>query len=417
MGKRGIEPMSGMSGDDRNPKTAAIKSDIERTRADMSKTVNEIEERLSPAHLKEQVADLKGAVIGNYHDAKDHVKEDLSRELDQAKARLQWEAHQAKLAVQEEIRHAKRAVHEATVGRVQHMVHDAGHAVTDAGTSILDTIKENPVPSAMLAIGLGWLLMNSKSSSHSSRRHVQLRRGAEFGGHPYGEGFYEGDSPYGARRFRADDDGWYQRERGEMRTARHVDHGLEGVGHRIQEGVSRLGHGVQEGAQRVGEGAGHLVDQAKETMHDVGDTASSLAHRAGEGVQHMAHDAREAVGQFADDAYATGRRAYRGAEMQVHRAEEGIQTVLRDNPLAAGAVAMAIGAAVGLALPHTQKEDEWMGEAKDRLFERAEGMAHGAIQKVEEKAAEITGASTNGNGNGNGGGAKAKTSQPQRSLG
>ena len=47
-------------------KTAAIRGDIAQTRADMSRTVDQIEQRLSPAHFKEQVADLKETVLGEY---------------------------------------------------------------------------------------------------------------------------------------------------------------------------------------------------------------------------------------------------------------------------------------------------------------------------------------------------------------
>ena len=54
-----------------------IRQDIERTRADMSRTVDEIEHRLSPAHLKEQVADLKENVLGQFHDAKEQIKSEL----------------------------------------------------------------------------------------------------------------------------------------------------------------------------------------------------------------------------------------------------------------------------------------------------------------------------------------------------
>ena len=285
--------------------TAAIRGDIERTRGDMSRTVNEIEERLSPAHIKEQVAsvtagvksdieqkvaDLKDSVIGGYHETKDHVKDDLSREL-----------RGARHMVTDEITHARTAVRDATVGRVEHMVHDARESVTDAGTSVLDTIKENPIPAAMIGIGIGWLLFGGAS---------RARRSPERTMHRY-----------------------------------------------------RL---------------------------DAGQSYGYMAHDAGETVSHFAQDARHRVADVAGEARMRGQRVARGAGRQIMRAERGVENTMRENPLALGAVAIAIGAAIGLSLPHTQVEDEWMGDTKERLLHRAEDFAGEAIHKAEDAVGQLT---------------------------
>ena len=83
-------------------------------------------------------------------------------------------------------------------------------------------------------------------------------------------------------------------------------------------------------------------------------------------------------------------RRRRRAGREIKRAERGIERTLRDNPLALGAVAIAVGAAIGLALPHTPVEDEWMGQAKERLVRRAEGAAGAAIETAERKVGQLT---------------------------
>ena len=199
MAKRTGESMTAPDNRLGEDKTAVIRGDIERTRGDMSRTVNEIEERLSPAHIKEQVAnvtagvksdieqkvaDLKESVIGGYHDTKDHLKDDLGREL-----------RGARHMVSDEITHARAAVRDATVGRVEHMVHDARESVTDAGTSVLDTIKANPIPAAMIGIGLGWLLLGGarggprRASAERSMHRYRLGAGQRAGGYGYDQGF------------------------------------------------------------------------------------------------------------------------------------------------------------------------------------------------------------------------------------
>jgi hypothetical protein len=257
-----------------------IREGIERTRAEMSRTVNAIEERLSPAHLKEQVTNVK-----------EHVVEQIRDVKDQAKAR----------------------VREATVGRVENMVHDARDKVTDAGSSVIETIKANPLPSALVAVGLGWLIMSGRSRSLE-------------------------EEPY-THRYDIED-----------RRARRP---------RPRRAMAQAGHRIEEKASEISEGAKHVV-------HDVGESAS-----------HVARDARE-----------TGRRAARRGGRQARRAEQSFEATFRDNPLAVGMAAVAIGATIGLLLPRTEKEDQLIGKAKGRFVEKAGGAAKEAIGKVEEKAEE-----------------------------
>ena len=396
MGKRTNEPMTQGSAPD--AKTAAIRGDIAQTRDDMAKTIDQIEERLSPAHLKEQIADIKQSALGQYHEAKDHVKDDLGRELEMAKAKVQEEVRAAKLAVQQELHDARMAVREATVGKVENMVHDARDAVNDAGTSILDTIRENPIPSAMVALGVGWLLFGGKKSPRRARTTMRSPRLGYDDGYAYGADYGMSSGDYrGQRTF--------------------IDRGRRAVGGAMRQ----AGDGISGVAQRVQDGASTIADRAGGVMHDVEDTVGSMAHRATEGAAHMTHEAREEAMHLAREARRAGRMAMRRAQMGAHRVEEGFEATMRDNPLAVGAVALAIGAAVGLALPHTAKEDELMGAAKDRLIDRAQGMAHDALQKVgesvetmtskvEEKVQQVTSTNTtttpngsNGNGSTSGG--------------
>jgi hypothetical protein len=364
MGKRAGSSMttSGSKPNDPNVKAAMIRNDIEQTRADMSRTVNQIEERLSPAHLKDQV-------LEQLHEAKETVKEDLARDFAQVKGK-----------VHDEIQDAKLAVREATLGKVEHMAHDARETITEAGTSVLDTIKANPIPTALIAVGLGWLVMGRNRTTTSRTRRI-AGRGDAFGGYHMG---YEGD--YGDYDYEEYDFG---RERGR-------DYGRS---------ASNLAHRVQEGAS-------HLVDETRGVARDVGETVGRVAHDASETASRVAHEARDMVGQVADEAQMTASRAVRGARRRVVRAEREVENQMQENPLAVGAVALAIGAAIGLALPHTRKEDEWMGETKDRLLHRAEDVAQQAISKAEEAAGNLTEKISQGK---DGGSSESKGSSQSRS--
>jgi hypothetical protein len=367
---------SGSFDDGEDEKSAAkIRREIEQTRGDMSRTVNQIEERLSPAHIKEQVADLKQSVLGNYHEVKDHVKDDLTRELREAKGKVAGE-----------ITEAKQKVRDATVGKVEHMVHDAkemvhdaGERVTGAGSTVVDIIKANPVPAALVGIGLGWLIMSARSSSSADRRR---RREFEYSGY----GYRDTDDYYGFR----DDEDRHMRggPRGSARILRRGQRVVAGAAedalHRVEGTVSDVGHRVQSGAS-------HLAGEASQTAHAVGDKVSHLAHDAVEGAQHLAGGAKDRAMHLAGDVNTQGRRMVRATGRGIRRAEQSVESTLRANPLAVGAVAIAVGAAIGLALPHTRREDEWMGGTKERLVKGAGDMATHAIEKVETTATKQLG--------------------------
>lgn len=347
----------------------AIRTDIERTRGDMSRTVNAIEERLSPAHLKEQFAsvtgglkadvehkveDLKQSVLGNYHEVKDHLKGDLGREVTGAKAR-----------VEHEITHARDAFREATVGRVEHMVDDARDTVTDAGSNLVETIRANPIPAALIGVGIGWLLLGGRKSS-PSRGRWDAPRGARHS-RPLVYGYDEG---YAVGRY--DDDG----RPGAAPMMERGRRALRGALHSAGDAASQLEHRVQDGASRA-------YHDAQGALEGAGETVSHLVHDAGERVDRMAHEARDRAVHLGEDVRRTGGRAYRGAE-------QTLESTMRDNPLALGAVALAVGAAIGLSLPHTVVEDEWMGETKERFLTGAHELAGSAIHKAEDAVGQLT---------------------------
>jgi Protein of unknown function (DUF3618) len=70
------------------------------------------------------------------------------------------------------------------------------------------------------------------------------------------------------------------------------------------------------------------------------------------------------------------------------RSQNRLNQMLRDNPIAVGAGAMVLGAAVGLALPETERENELMGETRDNALEQAQHLAQTTVEKVKEAATD-----------------------------
>jgi hypothetical protein len=70
----------------------------------------------------------------------------------------------------------------------------------------------------------------------------------------------------------------------------------------------------------------------------------------------------------------------------MRRAKRTFWQTMEENPLAIGAAAAAAGALIGMALPSTEKENELMGETRDRLVQDATSTAQETLHKVQTVA-------------------------------
>ena len=60
--------------------------------------------------------------------------------------------------------------------------------------------------------------------------------------------------------------------------------------------------------------------------------------------------------------------------------------------MAVGAVALGLGAAIGLLIPETRQENQWMGEARDRVLHKAQETVQDVGLKAQIVAEEAIGA-------------------------
>jgi len=125
------------------------------------------------------------------------------------------------------------------------------------------------------------------------------------------------------------------------------------------------GSGGGSGQGESGEG---IAAQAKQAVGQTGEKAASVAS----GVQETAG---QWAGQTQEKAQSMGG---------------GLQRFLQENPLAAGLIAPDLGLAAGMEIQTTQKEDELVGAARDSVMDKAQGMAHETVDKVQQVASEAT---------------------------
>ncbi|HJT25928.1 MAG TPA: DUF3618 domain-containing protein [Pyrinomonadaceae bacterium] len=240
-----------------------IRAEIEDTRAEMSQTINEIQERLSPDHLMGQVKEtVRDATIGKVERVVETVGETISDVTEPARE----------------------------------VAALAGNAIKEVGTTVADKIWKNPIPVTLIGLGVGMLVVRNfwgdGTKTSSSRTSLPNRR---------------------------------------------TNYELGDVGN-------------------VGQPRQTLQSTGASTLNQVKETASDLASRA------------------KDSASSVGTR---------------FGELCRENPLAVGAVAVAAGTAVGLMLPSTQLESEYIGETGEKLVESVEDVARDALGKVQDAAKQM----------------------------
>jgi ElaB/YqjD/DUF883 family membrane-anchored ribosome-binding protein len=383
-----------------------IEGEIAATRAQMTHTVDAIQQRLSPETLKEQVKERAEVVKDQVMETAGHLKDELKEQVketathlkDELKEHLAEAKDHVRTQVREQFDEAKNHVREATIGRVEHMAHRAGDVVHDVGIHLRDTqggivgtIRDNPIPAAITGFGLAWLLMSAARSRRTVREDARIdtryRTDAGRYEHLYDERGYPLHANGGARM------GWREDERtgpmGRMQDrVSNMAHGVQeratGMAHGVQERaghmVDRAEHGVERFVDQAGNVVHRTMDQAGNIVHRVTDRAGNIVHRVGDQAGHLAHDVQDRAGMM-----------YGRANEGIHRAERRVEDTFQENPLAIGAIALAVGAAVGLAFPMSRRENELMGSARDQLFEKAEGFVHQAAGRAQEVAQQAVG--------------------------
>ncbi|MDO8862452.1 DUF3618 domain-containing protein [Haliea sp. E1-2-M8] len=129
-------------------------------------------------------------------------------------------------------------------------------------------------------------------------------------------------------------------------------------------------------------------------MMSSGNNGTAQTHRTHDtGTGSEGHGFKDALGNTAaksrDAASAVGDRVHGAtahASESAQNARDSLVKFYRDQPLLAGSLGIAIGAALGALVPPTEMEDNMLGEARDRSVEAAKSEAVNKYDEVRESA-------------------------------
>jgi ElaB/YqjD/DUF883 family membrane-anchored ribosome-binding protein len=130
----------------------------------------------------------------------------------------------------------------------------------------------------------------------------------------------------------------------------------------------------------------------QEPAASVVDAAQSLGKRLMDGTEDLSEEARARVAAAREAAY----HARDAARRAMQKTGDLTATALSEQPLVMGAVAVALGAAIGAALPHSRVEDQTLGQSSDLLFQKAQAVlkderakAVAVLQKARDEAGRV----------------------------
>jgi len=277
-------------------RTSEVREEIDRTREDMSETIDAIQDRLRPRNVASRAAE---------------------------------------------------SVREATVGRVKEFASTmTGRNSSDDDNwnddpryrssgwdgsprnGFVDRIRDNPLASAIAAGSIAWLLFGGRRHRSGYASSWQDRDRAMYGSTRGGQPF--------VREARID-----------------LDSGPSFEGERDNPGQGWRQRGNRDWRARDRSDSGQadvdVIARAREAASDVSQRARAAAS-----------DMRRRGGRFA-----------------------------AESPLMTGVFAAALGLAIGLAIPETERENEIMGEAKDSIVDRGKDAVRTAAERVQSAAGEV----------------------------
>lgn len=267
-------------------------------------------------------------------------------------------------------------------------------------SSLQRNVTANPLPVALLGVSLAWLMAKPASASTSSSSEASTIRADR----------HWDDSINQRRGYTASDD---FDEYDDYPVTVITGDSLQRLGHSsddhgtYSEFADDAGKKFKAMSDATGKRAGHFVDEAgnrykgftnaagEQVQHfrdeagNLIDEASGWASHTWQKAREKLHDARDAIGSQAGSAQRQAGHAGDAMRGQMENLNQTIMTQFRDQPLVGGALAFALGAALGAALPPTQQEDAVMGEAADKLKSKAADQATSLYEEGKEKVAEI----------------------------
>ncbi|WP_411891811.1 DUF3618 domain-containing protein [Yoonia sp. SDW83-1] len=270
----------------------------------------------------------------------------------------------------------------------------------DMGRSISDQVKANPIPLALTGIGLAWLMFGNGTQKQPAQARISdrldddrysdvetdFRRTRERQGRPdIAPTTYPAARNDGPSWSRDDTDNGLSLTDRASSGAAVIKDGASSAAASVSDAARNAGSSAADAAATAGSKISGAAASAKSSVKRAAQTArdgtSAAASRIAEGTENLTEEGRRRVIAARQKAIDLRRQTARSAQDGADAAADFYDR----QPLVVGALALAVGAALGGALPRTKAEDNLMGSQSDDLIDRAERI----FEEEKDKAMSV----------------------------
>ena len=276
----------------------------------------------------------------------------------------------------------------------------------EIGRNIGRSVRDNPIPVALIGIGLGWLMMSGSRRQDAPRtngwrdrpwldedrfggdvQHGGYGRNGMRSSRMYGEAEFSAHQPMPYEAAAQDDLATKAREAGAKirREAGETEDAFKERVHAARGSVLGVMRDAGEAAASFGDRVEHALSAAADRVRSVAaDAGRGASEMAGRG-QSMAHDVYDYGRSAADDL------GHRVGSMAGQARDMGSRTVdyVQDQPLLLGALGITVGAVIGLMVPSSRQERRLVGAMRENLSETAREAASDYGQRISRVAGTV----------------------------
>lgn len=296
---------------------------------------------------------------------------------------------------------AKRRDVEATLDALRskltasHILENVASSFWSAGghgnelmTNLGRQIKENPLPVAITGVGLAWLFMKRNRAEQAEQMAAtpptEPPVPAAFDQENYAADVAEHGAEHAVKALMA---GSFDLPGTGSASASGLDeakmdadealHGPAYVLERLKAGDYKVRRAPTSARQAI-------YDRARLAADEVRYGAAYVSNQ----LQAGAYQVSDAAGEVYTQARQAAQGAARSAGQASRKMQRGTVDFITEEPLLAGALGIALGAAIGVLLPSSRQEDEFLGPHRDKL--RDDAFAY-AAEQAERLRGEMTG--------------------------
>lgn len=317
---------------DTNESPEAIKSDIERTRQNMTSKIDQLQARFSPDHIKAQAQETVREIVRESTESLTTYFNENSREL---------------------------------------------------GSTIAQAVKSNPIPAALIGLGVGWLLVESYGGSRGNNNESYNQSRSQMRGNWSNDQWQsQNESRYGA----SNTSGLYStRDMSPSYGAQYQGSGSQYSSAQGSQESGWLGEKVADVREQMGEKAEQLRDSVQQVGEQVSEKVGEWTDRA----RSQSSSVGDQAAYYTDQTRGQFSQIGEQASDYLQQSGQQLQRTIEDNPLVFGGVALGIGALIGMALPATRRENAFMGQWRDEVVQSAQEVANEAVERVKGVAEEV----------------------------